>query len=120
MSFFFTLQNSFRIFVKSILSTVLLSKHYLLALIRPNQKERLHTSILICAKSHSRCWFMIDPRSVKISFNLLNDRSQLAIDVQVVNMSCRANLRLWKASLPYSMINFSKSSGGDTKTLDRT
>ena len=73
-------------------------------------------SILICAKSHSRCGVTVHFRCVKISFNLLNDRSQLGIDVKMVNMSCRANLRFGKASLPYSVINFSKSSGADTKT----
>ena len=76
--------------------------------------------ILICAKSHSRCWVMINLRCVKISFKLLNDRSQLVMDVQMVNMSCKANLRFGKVSLPYSIISFSNSVGDDTGTLDRT
>ena len=95
------IENSFSIFVKSIFCAVLLS-------------------ILICAKWHSGWWVMVDLRCFKISFNLLSDLSQLAVDVQMVNMSCRANLRFGKVSLPYSVINFSKSSGDDTKTLDRT
>ena len=56
MSFFepSSSENSFSIFIKSILFAVLLS-------------------ILICAKLHSCCWVMVNLRCVKISFNLLND-----------------------------------------------
>ena len=63
---------------------------------------------------------MINLRCVKISFKLLNDRSQLVMDVQMVNMGCKANLRFGKVSLPYSIISFSNSVGDDTETLDRT
>ena len=76
--------------------------------------------MLICGKSHCRCWVMFNLRCVKVSFNLLNDSSQLAMDVQMVNLSCKANQRFGKVSLQYSIISLGKSSGDDTKTLDRT
>ena len=73
--------------------------------------SRVSLSILRIAKSTRRCCPIEARRYERISFNLLKERSQLAIETAIVSKICNAMRKFGKTSSPYDKINERKSSG---------
>ena len=73
--------------------------------------SRVSLSILRIAKSTRRYCPIEARRYERISFNLLKERLQLAIETAIVSKICNAIHKFGKTSSPYDKINESKSSG---------
>ena len=77
-------------------------------------------SMLNKARPHNLFYLIEDRRYDRISFSLLNDRSQLAMDTTTISRICKAIRRLGNTfSSPYSTMNIRRSSGRDNLTLIR-